>query len=58
LINNVYCPVCESKGRIKKIARVDEHSKGKIYLWCKNCKQEVEVILNNEPMRADSKKRY
>ena len=39
---DIMCPCCKRKIIAK------EHD-GKIYVWCKLCRQEVELIIEREP---------
>jgi len=39
----VLCPACG-----KKLCRVDVESYGTLYLWCKRCKKEIKIQLEDK----------
>ena len=42
----VYCPVCRNDGRKKLLFKKDMTAKGKILVWCRGCKSEIEIVLD------------
>lgn len=46
---NIYCPRCVEEGRKPKILGKYEDlmGVGEIYLWCKNCRQEIRISIKD-----------
>lgn len=42
----IYCPLCLKRGKKKIIGKVSEDTEGVLYLWCKEDKKEVKVVIN------------
>ena len=43
---DIYCPKCKQRGKKKLLGKVKKGTKGKLYLWCKEDKQEIEIELD------------
>lgn len=44
---DIYCPKCKKRGKKKLLGKVKRGTKGKLYLWCKEDKEEIEIQLDN-----------
>ncbi len=42
----VYCPICEKRGRRKLLLKKHTSAKGEIFVWCRECKAEVKISLD------------
>ncbi|MEG0898493.1 MAG: hypothetical protein RSD17_02755 [Oscillospiraceae bacterium] len=43
----IFCPECKKKGKYKKLMEVEESACGVILPYCKVCKKNVRVDLDN-----------
>ena len=39
----VYCPVCK-----KWLFSVGEYTTGNVYIWCKQCKKEIKIVIKSQ----------
>lgn len=56
MIKNIYCPVCLKNGKRKLLFRCDSETKGIVYSFCKVCKKEYGIDVN-EPYEPVTKEK-
>lgn len=52
----IYCPVCKMAGINRWLMEVDSKATGTIYPYCKGCRKNVEIKLNEIVPSAGPKK--
>ena len=46
MVIDIYCPVCAAAGIKRKLMKVDSAATGIIYPYCKGCKKNITIDLN------------
>ena len=47
----IFCPVCNAAGITRKLMEVDEEACGVLYPYCKGCKKNVKITLNESRIK-------